>query len=514
MPISPMPVVPGVAQTSTYNPQNSNYAPAQGSSLPITNPAIGSTMSPSATAPGTPKQKYIQNKVAPATPDNNVSGNQDSNAAYLGSNPGIFGGSQQQTPGQNGSNNSQNINSQGVYDPYQSPAYQQYLQNYIKSQMPGLDTPTIQNGIVAANQGLTNLQSIYANNIQADVNNPGLSQGALTGQEAAEAQVLAAKSVPYQTQINLLNNQQQQAGTAYGAGLTSAGTEASYLGGIAKPTTLAPGQTLTTTNPTTGQTTPLASIPNISAISNPLSPSGISTINQTSGAVGSPSLSGPGSPGSSSDLATQYLQNPIIAGYVQATKNSNGDMSAAGVPSQYQAAVNTVLQAQSNGQYSPGNASINQANLASQQATANALIAPAQTAVQHLADLQSLANAVNYSNSPISNQLRNQFSGSILTDPNITTLQSAIGVVRSEVAKILGGGSPTVASQKEATDALPDNLSPSNIAGVIANVQSLMNAKISSYSDPNNTAKLNTGLQMPSGYSSSNENISSLDLKL
>lgn len=505
------------------NVPSSPLGVAQGNTLQGNN--AFSPMSPAATAPS-PKTTYINNKVkaqtkpapvpvaptpqTPSPPVNNTTyqfgANQpgyNSTGQQVNSPPppltgmqGYSGGATG-TPGQN----------QGVYDPYNSPQYQQYLNQFVNSQLPGLTTPQIQAGVSTAEQTLANIQKQVASQTSSALNNPNLSDSALTGQSMAAAKQGSLNSAAVQPLLDLYKEQQGQAATAYGAPLNTANTEASYLAGIAKPTAISPGQSLILPNPATGGASTLGNVPSYSAVSNPISPSGITTFNQTTGQQNSGFGTTPPTLGGNNDLASQYMQNPLIAGYVQATINSNGDMSAAGVPSQYQAAVNTVLQSQTGGSYSPGNASINQSNLATQQATANELIAPARTATSHLSDLQTLANAVNYSNSPIASNVRNQFSNSILTDPNITTLKSAIGVVRSEVAKVLGGGTPTVASQAEAADALPDNLSPENIAGVIANVQNLMNQKITEYSNPANAASLPTGLQMPSSSSSTNKTI-------
>ena len=410
---------------------------------------------------------------------------------------------------------------QPSYDPYQSPAFQQYVQGAVQAAQAGMSNPQIQSGLVQANTDLSGLQQITSNNIQADLNNPNLSEGALTGQTAAEAQVLANQSIPIQTRINLLQQQQGQAETAANIPLTAGTTEASYLAGLAKPTSISPGQNLTQLNPSTGQVSSLANQPSFgfgtntagtpiaqNQVTGQIIPGGTQGLGATPPALGSQTGTQSGvagavastlqSLGSGSDPTTSAF-------YTNAVNQAlaNGGNPPSNLTAQQQQIVSQILGTMSGGQYSSTNSAINLANLQAEQSTANDLKASAATATSHLADLQSLANAVGYTNSPIASNIRNQFSNSILTDPSITTLQSAIGVVRSEVAKVLGGGTPTVASQAEAADALPDNLSPSNIAGVIANVQQLMNQKIQEYSNPNNANSLPNGLQMPSNSSGS-----------
>lgn len=500
--------VPGL-NTQALNSGNA-YNPTGGT--------IGPTMSPSATTPTDPKQQYIQTKaqtMQPAAPTAQTPQTvQQQNQAYFNANPSVFGSqpttpppAPQQPPATpvntttDFTGTSTGTAGQGVYDPYNSPAYQQYLNQYINSQLPGLTTPQIQSGQQTVAQGEQQAQQRYQQQIQNALNGGG-SSAAVTGESAAAGTLFNNTTSSYQNILDQLNQQQGQAGTAYGAGVNAANANAGYLGGLATPTPIGTGQQLTQLNPATGQTTTLANQPSYSAVANPISPSGITTFNQNTGQQNSSFGSTPPALGGN-DIVSQYLQNPIISGYVQATKNSNGDMNAAGVPSQYQAAVNTVLQSQSGGSYSPGNAAINQANLSTQQQAAQILKPSLDTATSHLADLQSLANAVNYSNSPIANNVRNQFNNSILTDPSITNLQSAIGVVREEVAKVLGGGTATDSARADAASALPSNLSPQNIAGVISHVTDLMNAKLAIYTDPTKAVSLPSGLSMPAGYSAS-----------
>jgi hypothetical protein len=503
--------VPGVAQAGSGSVQG-----MMGPQTP--------TINNSATVPTTPKAKYVQAQTQNLQPANVppangaglsfMNGTMNAQGQYVANqtqNP-----ASQSTPaaptGMNGY--SGGIGStQGVYDPYQSPAFQQYVQQAVTAATPAYTNPQIQQGIVGANTALQNIQTNVANSM-GGLANKDLSSSGMTAQQDLINQNAAYASVPYQTQANLLAQQQTQAETAANIPLTAATTEAGYLSGLAQPTAIGTGQNLVLPNPATGQATTLASQPSY-GLGTGIAGQPI-TYNQNTGAINSggtglgatpPTLSGTtgatGEAGALQSIGQAYgLTDPAsqlaLKTAVDNTLASNGDVNAAGVPANLQPAVKAVLNQMSGGTYSPGNAAINQTNLAAQQAVANTLIAPMQTAVSHLADLQSLANAVGYTNSPIASNIRNQFSGSILTDPKITNLQSAIGVVRSEVAKVLGGGTPTVASQAEAAEALPDNLSPQNIAGVIANVTSLMNAKIQQYTNPANAASLLTGLQMPS----------------
>lgn len=116
--------------------------------------------------------------------------------------------------------------------------------------------------------------------------------------------------------------------------------------------------------------------------------------------------------------------------------------------------------------------------LQQQSADVRPLVASQQTAIQHLDNLQGILSKINYSNIPIVNGVRDWFSNTVSKDPNIAQAQSELNVVRSEVAKVLGGGSVTVESQHEAETVVPTDISPENFQSVADNVKNLMQSKI------------------------------------
>ena len=532
-------------------PQYGAYVP--GANLSQGQGFIGPTQAQSATNPTTPKTQYITQQAQNIQPTGvNTGGGVLNLGSQVDSSGQAFGFGQQQTsappnvsnqsaqygggnslptptatpnPTTDFTGSSTGVAGQGIYDPYNSPAYQNYLQQAQQAYQP----------TQAQTDALTNLQNIQKNLGYAVANQArdDIAMGNFTGLGGAhEASLIANAQAPLaaaQTGLTQANTLQGQQATGAGLGLTSANTQAGYLAGRAAPITLAGGQSLATLNPATGNygiggTAPVAAP--YTAGTNSLTGAPY-TYNQTTGQINPggtnlgttpPALGGSGIAGTvASTLQSLGAGNDptATAFYTNAVNQAmaNGGNPDPSLNSQQQSIVKQILSQMSGGQYSSQNAAINQGNLTAQQGVANQLIAPAQTATQHLGDLQALANAVNYSNSPIASNVRNQLNSSILTDPSITNLQSAIGVVRAEVAKVLGGGSATVASQAEAQDALPDNLSPQNIAGVIANVQKLMNQKIQEYSNPKNAASLPTGLNMPAGFSASSPPAGTFTLK-
>lgn len=258
--------VPGL-NTQALNSGNA-YNPTGGT--------IGPTMSPSATTPTDPKQQYIQTKaqtMQPAAPTAQTPQTvQQQNQAYFNANPSVFGSqpttpppAPQQPPATpvntttDFTGTSTGTVGQGVYDPYNSPAYQQYLNQYINSQLPGLTTPQIQSGQQTVAQGEQQAQQRYQQQIQNALNGGG-SSAAVTGESAAAGTLFNNTTSSYQNILDQLNQQQGQAGTAYGAGVNAANANAGYLGGLATPTPIGTGQQLTQLNPSTGQLSTLGGI--------------------------------------------------------------------------------------------------------------------------------------------------------------------------------------------------------------------------------------------------------------
>ena len=464
----------------------------------VSNPAVGSTMSQSATAPATPKQTYINNQVkstAPATPvpaDNNILANNAANASYFQNNPNVFGAAGQQA--QANTTGSTATASPGVYNPYTSPAYQQYVQNAVTAATPAMTNPQVQQGILGANQNLENIQSNYSTNVNADLNNPALSAGSLTGLEAAEAQMAANKSVPVQTQLNLLNSQQAQGETAANIPLTAANTQAAYLGNIAQPQTVQPGQTLTTVNPSTGQTTPLASVPNYTAGTNTQTGAPY-TYNQTTGAINNM--------GTNSGLGT----TPPVLGQVIAPSDpyystlqtaaqllSTNQVGAAqnimsGMPSAVQAQVYQMAEGQ--GYNSNTAAGQSAAQISNAQTSGTAATNLANTIYQAsgksysdfttgLSKVQSLGQNViaampsgtNPSDSSVLNGTIQDFDKNYAANPQYSALGAAVNNLQAQVGAMLGSGlipsSATADAQAVISGTMPIKSMQSTINQILA----------------------------------------------
>lgn len=104
-----------------------------------------------------------------------------------------------------------------------------------------------------------------------------------------------------------------------------------------------------------------------------------------------------------------------------------------------------------------------------------------QTAVDHLSQLETLSGAAKRYSSPIANEGLLYTKGTVQGDSNYTSYLSAIGVVQSEVAKVLGGGTTTVESLKEAQGVINPYLSHQGLIDAINNVKNLMSEKIKEY---------------------------------
>lgn len=117
------------------------------------------------------------------------------------------------------------------------------------------------------------------------------------------------------------------------------------------------------------------------------------------------------------------------------------------------------------------------------------------TALDHLNGLQTIVDKVGYSDIPIINTLRQGISNNLFSDADIRQLQSQIGLVREEVAKVLGGGTATDAARADANAIIPDNISPSQFEKVISEVKNRMQEKIDEYSKVGSAAQYGNSSQ-------------------
>jgi hypothetical protein len=216
--------------------------------------------------------------------------------------------------------------------------------------------------------------------------------------------------------------------------------------------------------------------------------------------------------------ANDPASNSFITSAVQQALANDGNPPTS-LTSQQAQVVKQVLSQMTGGAYSSTASAINLANQTAQSSTAQAIVPIAKTALSNLSALQNLSNLVGYSNSPITNEIRNQLSGTAFTDPSITNLQSAIGVVAGELGQVLGGGDATVSALNNAANSLPaGNISPQTLQGLITTLTTLVNNRLTELQSPSNTVTVPNGLSMPSGYSASSStsapSASSLDLSL
>lgn len=267
----------------------------------------------------------------------------------------------------------------------------------------------------------------------------------ITGQSAYLQKQAEAQAQPLQAKLGILQARRQAAISGYQAAL---GAEQAKLG-YQQPVSLGLGQALV--SPTTGQTV-----------------------------AGNAAYTGSGG-------------NSLIDSAIQQLKSG---ASYSDVASQLPGGLAPMLLSEAQKQI-PGfniTQSNQNAGARAQQLNQNVtLVQPLklamQTALDHIGGLQDVINKVNYSNSGIVNNIRAGISDNISSDQNIKTLQSQIPLVRSEVAKVLGGGNVTVESQHEAESIIPMNISPSQFKTVIQQVKDRMQEKIDEYSKLGNPAQ-------------------------
>ncbi len=292
------------------------------------------------------------------------------------------------------------------------------------------------------------------------------------------------------------------------------------------PVSAGPGTTLI--NPATGSTIASTNQLTTNIAGAPTS------FNPSTGLIGQGTTGGGilGTPTSSSDpvqsavtsvLTSLGANDPATTSFITSAVQqaiANGGNVPTSLTASQANVVKQVLSQMSGGSYSSQNAAINQSNLAAQSASAQAVAPIANTALANLQSLQKLSDTVGYSNSPITNDIRNAFSNTFVVDPNITTLQSALQFVTGEVSQVLGGGDSTVAALNSAATGLQaGRIDPATLKSVISNAVTMVNNRLQQLQSPASTVTLPTGLpgsssSQPSGLQMPSGNASSLDLTL
>ena len=436
-------------------------------SAPFIGP-VTPTINNSATSPSSPKAQYVQQQVqqvqptqTPQPPANNGAGLSFMNGSINQQGQYVPNQSNQSTVQPNPQNQQA-----PSYDPYQSPAFQQYIQNAVQAASPAYTNPQIQQGIVGANTALQDIQTNVANSM-GGLANKDLSSSGMTAQQALINQNAAYQSVPYQTQANLLAQQQQQAETAANIPLTAGTTEAGYLAGLAQPQSVSAGTNLTQLNPSTGQLSTLGGLPSFAAGTNTQTGAPY-TYNQQTGAIntgGTNSGLGATPPALNGDVVAPsdpyYQTLQTYAGLLASNQPSAVPMGS--LPPAVQAQVIRMAQAQGyNANTAAGTAAAQQSNVATAgTASVNANAAAYANSVPEVQNLnQALGNVTNLGNMTVQNaqgnnvnpfdfvpgnvtvaQARDLFSstGQATFDSNITQLQAAIQSLYAQG----GGNTPT-----------------------------------------------------------------------
>ncbi|MGI8470299.1 MAG: hypothetical protein ACR2N3_17810 [Pyrinomonadaceae bacterium] len=153
------------------------------------------------------------------------------------------------------------------------------------------------------------------------------------------------------------------------------------------------------------------------------------------------------------------------------------------------------------------NAQINyQTNSTAQATNAGALgkIQNSQkTAETHIGELNNSFDNIkgkltNHSFFGLGNYFNKQVFQANSNNPDFVSFNSNLGLVRGELAKVLGGGEATDASRAEASKTVPDNLGGQSLQAVIEKVRTLMSQKIKEYQNPVTSSHLPTGYDKPS----------------
>jgi hypothetical protein len=334
--------------------------------------------------------------------------------------------------------------------------------------------------------------------------------GDLEGSTGRQTAINTAAQATLQSMQNQLTNLQQQRQDAL-TGITNQMTalKPMVVSGAGGGTVL-----MTPTGQTVGQTSGLASVSGFPTGVNPSTGATGGMI--SSGATGGGLLGTPTSSGATGDVASAVtgvltgmginspIANAVVTSMVTQMQANGGNPPASADPDVVRVA-QQVLSKMTNGQYSSTGSAINLANQTAQSAAYQQILPIAKTALGNLSALQTLSNLVGYGNSPITNDIRNKLSGTAFTDPSITNLQGAIGVVAGELGQVLGGGDSTVASLTNAANSLPaGNISPQTLQGLISTLTTLVNNRLTSLSSPQNTVTVPNGLQMPNSTTNNN----------
>lgn len=124
-------------------------------------------------------------------------------------------------------------------------------------------------------------------------------------------------------------------------------------------------------------------------------------------------------------------------------------------------------------------------------------LSAAGTLTQQVSQLQTQGNAadanfnlmldilkrggINDLNQPVLNQLQQGLSRGLTSDADLIAFRSALQTVRSQYAAILGGGTPTDATQAMAAEKIPDTVSAGALQEVERTMKSLVSNTVASY---------------------------------
>lgn len=329
-----------------------------------------------------------------------------------------------------------------------------------KAQTAGQMTPEE----IAAQEEINQLNASEALGLAKITGNPEPLE-LQTGQSNVLRQQALGKSNLLTSQLALAQARRQ---AALGGVQTAIGAEQNVLG-LQQPVSTSPGQSLI--SPTTGQ---------VVGGNSPLGvqvPYGTQYLDPRTGQP-----LGGGSTGGGSqqmlDNAVQQLKNG--AAFSDVAGQLPGGLSSLLLNAAQQQIPGFNITTSNQNAQARGSALQNQVNVV------RPLVQSQQVALEHLQGLKDLVGKVNYSNSGIWNNARNWWSDNANADPNVKNLQSQIGLVQEEIAKILGGGTATDSSRNDARAILPANLSPNNFDSVMSLVQQRMQEKIDQMTNLNN----------------------------
>jgi hypothetical protein len=88
---------------------------------------------------------------------------------------------------------------------------------------------------------------------------------------------------------------------------------------------------------------------------------------------------------------------------------------------------------------------------------------------------------INDMNQPILNQLQQGLSRGLTSNQDVVAFRSGLQTVRSQYASILGGGTPTDATQAMAAEKIPDTVSLGALQEVERTMKTMVNNTVASY---------------------------------